>query len=322
MDQEFPSSVPTRNSDRTTAEPVALVEAGTVPVATVPGFRPPLLHLRPLALAIAGLGATATFGGTVLIARDNYLSELLGGPLHRGGMFLMLVGFGLFLIDYRLRQGMRRLQREFGATQGKQIGTGPPKTDEPLPLAASSGFPVPRHGMIPASIAGDQVTYGDHAGAYAGQRPLMGPASDNRAADSAWLVERPQSPRGFSLLSLFMLTALCATLAGLVRPVYQKVGSPDLSQQDFIGAIISMAMSMLILGMILGSFDRSPRRGIVWGGLIGMFLGAGLGPIMLLTESQFLQLLTTSVVGSGVILAIAIVARAGRSRREILSKPR
>jgi hypothetical protein len=289
-----------------------------VPVATVPSFRPPLLHLLPLALAIAGLGAMATFSGTVLIARDNYWSGLLGGPLHRGGMFLMLVGFGLFLIDYRLRQGMRRLQREFGAAQGKRIGTDGPRTDEALPLALDSGVILPLHETIPASIAGGQVTYGDPVGAYA----VQGTSSGDRAADSAWFVARPQVPRGFSLLSLFMLTALCATLAGLVRPVYQKVGSPDLSQQDFIGAIISMAMSMLILGMIIGAFDRSPRRGIVWGGLIGSFLGAGLGPIMLLTESQFLQLLTTSVVGSASILAIAVLARAGRTRREILSKPR
>ena len=72
MDPESPSSVPTPAPDRATAESVAPGEIGTVP-----SFRPPLLHLRPLALAIAGLGAMTTFSGTVLIARDDYLAMLL-----------------------------------------------------------------------------------------------------------------------------------------------------------------------------------------------------------------------------------------------------
>lgn len=320
MDQESPSSAPTPEPDRGTAEPIAPGLVGTVPVGSVPSFRPPLLHLRPLALAIAGLGATATFSGTVLVARDNYWSDPLGVPLHRGGMFLMLVGFGLFLIDYRLRHGMKRLQGEFAASQGKRIATERPGNNEALPVTSRSGATVPLQKTIPASIAGDRVTDGDHAGAQA----VQGPSRRDAAAASAWFVERPQASRGFSLLSLFMLTALCATLAGLVRPVYQRIGSPELSQQDFAGAMIVCAIGMVILGMIIGAFDRSPRRGILWGGLIGLFLGAGLGPIMLLTESQFSQLLTTSVVGSAAILAIAIVARAGRPRREIEfpTKPR
>jgi hypothetical protein len=117
------------------------------------------------------------------------------------------------------------------------------------------------------------------------------------------------SRRGYPLGALFVLVAVCAVLIAGLSPVMRKTveGKGDVS--EFLAAILIGGVSGLFIGMIVGLFQFRYVLGIGLGALAGTLIGAVAGPMALLARSQITAAAVAMTVGSGLVIAVALVMR-------------
>lgn len=129
------------------------------------------------------------------------------------------------------------------------------------------------------------------------------------------VLPRASSQSGFSLGSLFLLTAACAAILAMVAPV---IGTHTDPEKGLFGVLIAAFVGGCVcgtIGLVLGLFHFNRLQGILWGGIVGGISGLFLGPLIFVPVDRLLWLFGTSVVGAAAILAVAVVIgrKSGRS---------
>ena len=118
---------------------------------------------------------------------------------------------------------------------------------------------------------------------------------------------RRTSGRGYPLSALLLLVTACAVITAVVAPILR--GPRQAGWGDLLGAAIVGAVSLGVLGLVLGLFHYSRWRGVLWGVLLGGVLGVLLGPLIFVPLASFPEVLRTAVGGALVIVGVAAVAR-------------
>jgi len=118
---------------------------------------------------------------------------------------------------------------------------------------------------------------------------------------------RRTSGRGYPLSALLLLVTACAVITAVVAPILR--GPRQAGWGDLLGAAIVGAVSLGVLGLVLGLFHYSRWRGVLWGVLLGGVLGVLLGPLIFVPLASFPEVLLTAVGGALVIVGVAAVAR-------------
>jgi uncharacterized membrane protein len=109
----------------------------------------------------------------------------------------------------------------------------------------------------------------------------------------------------YPLNALFILVTACSVVAALLTPVVRAiaggpVGVPQAMMSCFAGALYASG-----LGGVVGLYHFNRRRGFAWGALTGAALGAALGPVALAPVQAFPSLISISLGGSALLVAIA-----------------
>lgn len=133
----------------------------------------------------------------------------------------------------------------------------------------------------------------------------MSPES-SAPAEPRQIEPAPVDRRGFPLLALFLLTAFCAGLAGVVAPVVRAFRAEQIGGRDAFWATLIGAAVGLLVGMIIGLFQRRPLAGLVWGAPTGLVLGAIIGPLTLLPRTEANSLFASAVGGSVLLILFAL----------------
>ena len=124
------------------------------------------------------------------------------------------------------------------------------------------------------------------------------PANDNR--------------RGYPLAALFVLVTACAALIAAVAPVMQH-----LFKESVDGAMLAWALAGggglgLTLGLVIGSVQHGWKLGLPIGGISGLALGLVGGVLALAPARHLPAAAVTLVVGSGLMIGVAIFTRQRR----------
>ena len=117
------------------------------------------------------------------------------------------------------------------------------------------------------------------------------------------------SRRGYPLGALFVLVAVCAVLIAGLSPVMRETVQGNGDVGEFLAAILIGGVSGLFIGMIVGLFQFRYVLGIGLGALAGTSIGAVAGPMALLARSQVTAAAVAMTVGSGLVIAVALVMR-------------
>jgi hypothetical protein len=117
------------------------------------------------------------------------------------------------------------------------------------------------------------------------------------------------SRRGYPLGALFVLVAVCAVLIAGSTPVVRETVSGKGDVGAFLAAILIGGLAGLLLGIGIGLFQFRYGLGAALGGLAGTVIGAVSGPMALLTRSQVSAAAAAMTIGSGLVIAVALVMR-------------
>jgi hypothetical protein len=123
------------------------------------------------------------------------------------------------------------------------------------------------------------------------------PASDNR--------------RGYPLAALFVLVTACAALIAAVAPVLQYLFKEGMNGPQ-LGWVLAGGGLGLTLGLVIGCVQHGWRLGLPIGGISGLVLGLTGGALALAPSHQLPQAAVTLVVGSGLMIGVAIFMRQRR----------
>lgn len=265
--------------------------------------------LRIIGVSLLGLATLLTLSGTVLIARSPQLADSLGTPLRQIGLLMMLVALVLLMVDFRLRIAAQRIQAIF-EREDRDAPRPEPRGAPQLPpgreAAAAPSWPS-RSSRAEEPVAPPEVQSAGRAVASATGQGSSAPGS---LPTQEWL-KRPAPRRGFPLLALFVLTAICAVLIGLVRPALQFAAEDAASLKKTLAAAGLGMIALGILGAIIGAFDERRATGVLLGILTGSALGILVGPIAIVPADRLPSLIGASIGGSVVILILAALARFG-----------
>jgi len=119
--------------------------------------------------------------------------------------------------------------------------------------------------------------------------------------------DRRTSGRGYPLSALLLLVTACAVITAVVAPILR--GPRQAGWGELLGASIVGAVSLGVLGLVIGLFHYSRWRGVLWGVLLGGVLGVLLGPLIFVPPASFPEVLLTAVGGAVVIVGVAAVVR-------------
>ena len=115
--------------------------------------------------------------------------------------------------------------------------------------------------------------------------------------------------RVYPLSVLFIVTAGCAIVAALMTPLLRAVGDGQVGLLEAgLIAIWGSGFGMAI-GGVVGLYHFRRMRGLLWGLVTGMFVGAALGPLSLVPVDAVPSLFGLSLVGSAVLVAAAAAFR-------------
>jgi MFS family permease len=114
--------------------------------------------------------------------------------------------------------------------------------------------------------------------------------------------EDPNVQTGYPLSALFVLLAACAVVSALLSPVVHAVVAKQLTLDQIIGASLTCAILVSILGAVVGLYHYRRSRGVGWGSLVGGLIGAVIGPVMLAPPEAIAPLVTMSLGGSIALL--------------------
>jgi hypothetical protein len=115
--------------------------------------------------------------------------------------------------------------------------------------------------------------------------------------------------RGYPLAALFVLIAACAALAGAVTPVLRAAFRGETDEELLIGLVIGGAFGCMLLGAIVGMLNFRWLVGAALGSATGLVIGALAGLLMMTPTRALPPVAVSLVVGSGLMVGIALLMR-------------
>ena len=119
--------------------------------------------------------------------------------------------------------------------------------------------------------------------------------------------------QGYSLGTLFLLIAACGVAVGLFSPLVR--GSDRAEPDELVVAAIVGGALLALVGVILGCFQFSRGRGVLWGICVGGALGVLYGPLILVPPEDSRSVLSVALGGAVLIVALAALVRWHSTRR-------
>jgi hypothetical protein len=125
--------------------------------------------------------------------------------------------------------------------------------------------------------------------------------------------------RGYTIGTLFLLIATCATILALISPLArgrlnEEFGVPQLVIVSLLGGLV-----LGFVGMIIGLFRYRKMIGVMQGILVGIFLGFMFGPLILIPADDFTMVISLGLAGA---VCIVVVAAGIRLSRDDWEKPK
>jgi len=117
--------------------------------------------------------------------------------------------------------------------------------------------------------------------------------------------------RGYSLGTLFLLTAACAAVLALVTPLLRSAVSDEIGLSEFAISIMAGGALLGVIGLIVGFFHFSRLKGTLLGLLLGITLGTFSGPLIFLPPEDFSMLFALAAGGVALLLGLAVAIRLG-----------
>jgi FtsH-binding integral membrane protein len=274
----------------------------------LPAAPSPSTWLRILGFFTLGLAVLLTLSGTILIARSARFADAFGTPLRQVGLLVMLVALIVLTIDYRLRIAAQRIRAIFERERRHAAAPAPslPQNVPTIERSTAGDGPISR-----SNIADSNAPI---AAAGAGETKPLDTAAPSVLAASLpppeWL-QRPGPRSGFPLMGLFVLTAICAVLIGLMRPALQTAADDEQALNKVLAAALIGMFSLGTLGLFFGALDERRASGMLLGTVTGSILGLIVGPIAIVPSQHLPSLIGASIGGSAVILILAGLARIG-----------
>lgn len=115
--------------------------------------------------------------------------------------------------------------------------------------------------------------------------------------------------RGYPLGTLFVLLAISAVLAAGISPAIRAVTADKLPWwQPLLGAGIGAAV-LGFIGTCAGGLYYPHWRGVLCGGIAGVFVGLVAGPLTMVPRQELLAITLAMSAGSIIAVAIAAVMR-------------
>jgi hypothetical protein len=115
--------------------------------------------------------------------------------------------------------------------------------------------------------------------------------------------------RGYSLASLFVLVTACAALVAGFTPLARHGGAEGIGVNSLLVAMALGFVGGLILGLVLGLLQFRLGMAVPLGGAAGAFIGLAAGLISLLPTALLGTSALAMLVGSGLVVAVALVTR-------------
>ena len=113
----------------------------------------------------------------------------------------------------------------------------------------------------------------------------------------------------YPLGALFVLTAVCCVLASLLTYQFRAGHENAIGSNETMQGVLGGAFGTMLLGMIVGLFQRRPFSGVLWGGLTGIIVGACAGPIAFLHRNDLPALIGSVWIGSVLLLCAGAAIR-------------
>ena len=113
----------------------------------------------------------------------------------------------------------------------------------------------------------------------------------------------------YPLAALFVLTAVCCVLASLLTFQFRHGEQNGVGANETIQGVLGGAFVTMLLGMVVGLFQRRPFIGVLWGGITGVVVGACAGPLAFLRAADLPALLGTIWMGSVLLVGAGVVIR-------------
>jgi hypothetical protein len=121
--------------------------------------------------------------------------------------------------------------------------------------------------------------------------------------------------QGYPLSTLFLLIAVCAISSALVAPAVRSAAAGKTGLWDHLSASLGGMLLMTCLGAVIGLYHYRRTRGLLWGMITGATLGAFFGPIALTPGSDLHSLVSLSIGGSLLVIAVGVAMRFASQRR-------
>ena len=115
--------------------------------------------------------------------------------------------------------------------------------------------------------------------------------------------------RGYSLSALFVLVTASAVIVGGITPLVQHAFRGSINGTSLAVALIIGLFGGLFIGLILGLLEFRVGLAVPMGAIAGSIIGLAAGLIALLPVALIGTSAITMVVGSGLVVAVALVNR-------------
>jgi hypothetical protein len=119
----------------------------------------------------------------------------------------------------------------------------------------------------------------------------------------------PHVDQSFSLSTLFLLTAACASVVALITPLARGRVGEDIGLSEFAAAVIGGGLMLGIVGMALGLFHYRRMVNGMAGLLLGILLGVLAGPLAFIPPEDFSYVLLSAAGSVVTMLGLATVLR-------------
>lgn len=117
------------------------------------------------------------------------------------------------------------------------------------------------------------------------------------------------SKQGFSLSALFVLVTASAALVAGFTPVVRLASTGEVPLHQLFGASIAGCLVATTLGFIIGLLQFRRELGMLYGTAAGAIIGIPAGLIALLPTAQLTTAGLAMLVGSALIVAVALLNR-------------